>query len=270
MKFKNKVVIITGASSGIGKAVAIYFAKKQAKVVLAARRMDNLEAITSDSMFKKGLFLNVKTDVTQEDDCKLLIQKTIEQFGRIDILINNAGIAMRALFKNTDLDVIKKIMDVNFWGTVYCTKFALPYLLKSRGSLVGMSSIAGVNGLPARTGYSASKFAMTGFLESLRIETLKEGLHVLVACPGFTASEIRTQSLTADGSKQGTSPRDESKEMTAEQVAEHLGVAIHKRKRDMVLTFNGKLSVLLGKIMPGRLDKMIYNFMSKEENSPFS
>jgi short-subunit dehydrogenase len=160
-------------------------------------------------------------------------------------------------------------MDVNFWGTVYCTKHALPYLLKSKGSVVGVSSIAGLKGLPARTGYSASKFAMNGFMETLRIENLKTGLHVLMAFPGFTASNIRNTALAADGSMQGESPRDEGKMMSAEEVAAHIYKAVVKRKNKIVLTTQGKLTVLLNKFFPNWMDKQVYNHMAKEPDSPF-
>lgn len=265
---KNKVVIVTGASSGIGLATAKRFAKLGAKVVLAAR---NEEKINQEAKFineNGGEAFAVKTDVSKEEDCKNLVNQTISNFGRIDVLVNNAGISMRALFKSLQLEVIKKLMDVNFWGTVYCTKYALPYLLASKGSVVGVSSIAGFIGLPARTGYSASKFAMHGFLETLRIETLKEGLHVMIIAPGFTASNIRKTALVADGTAQGETPRDENKMMSAEEVAEYLIKGIKNRKRTVILTTQGKLTVLLSKFFPSWMDKMIYNHMSKEENSP--
>ena len=176
---------------------------------------------------------------------------------------------MRALFESTELSVIKQLMDINFWGTVYCSKYALPYLLKSKGSIVGVSSIAGYKGLPGRTGYSASKFAMHGFLEVLRIENMKKGIHVLIACPGFTASNIRNTALAADGSQQGESPRDETKMMSAQEVAERIIQAIEKKKDRLVLTREGKLIVLLNKFFPKFMDKMVYNHMAKEPDSPF-
>jgi short-subunit dehydrogenase len=160
-------------------------------------------------------------------------------------------------------------MDINFWGTVYCTKYALPFLLKSKGSVVGISSIAGYKGLPARTGYSASKFAMQGFLESLRIENLKKDLHVLIACPGFTASNIRNTALAADGSQQGESPRDEGKMMQPNEVALALMRAIEKRKRTLTLTTQGKLLVFLNKFIPAQVDRMVFKQMAKEPDSPF-
>jgi short-subunit dehydrogenase len=263
----KKVVIITGASFGIGKALAKEYARRGACLSLAARRMDNLEALKNELEYSE--ILCVETDVSVEADCKNLIEKTVERFGRIDILINNAGISMRALFSDTDLQVIHKLMDVNFFGTVYCTKFALPYLLKTRGSLVGIISIAGHVGLPGRSAYSASKFAIRGFLDTIRIENLHNGLHVLVAAPGFTASEVRKVALTADGTPQGETPRNEEKMMSAEKCAYYIANAIQKRKRELILTFiEGKLTVFLGKLFPSLLDQLTFSHMAKEPDSP--
>lgn len=265
---KDKVVIVTGASSGIGKALAYEFASRGAILVLAARRIDRLEQIKNDLPDEKVLI--VQADVSVEKDCQNIIDQAISKFGRIDVLVNNAGISMRALFADVELDVIKKLMDVNFWGTVYCTKSALPHLLKTKGSVVGVISIAGHVGLPGRTGYSASKYAIRGFLDALRIENLKNGLHVLVAAPGFTASEVREASLTKDGSAQGKTPRNENQMMTAEKCAWHIANGVQKRKRQIILTFvEGKFTVFLGKFMPRLLDKLTYNHMRKEPNSPF-
>ena len=265
---KNKVVVITGASSGIGRALAIEFASKGVRLSLGARRIELLEKLQSELPGTEILIQ--KTDVAIENDCRLLMEETIKRFGQIDILINNAGISMRALFEEVDLKVIRQLMEVNFYGTVYCTKYALPYLLKTKGSLVGVISIAGYVGLPGRTGYSASKFAIRGFLDSLRIENLKKGLHVLVAAPGFTASEVRKVALTTNGTRQGETPRDESKMMSSEECARHIVDAVQKRKRELILTFTeGKLTVFLGKWLPSLLDKLTYNHMAKEPNSPF-
>jgi short-subunit dehydrogenase len=265
---KNKVVIITGASSGIGRALAKEFAAKGAHLSLGARRTELLEQLQQE--LPETEILITKTDVSIESDCRLLIDETIRRFGQIDVLINNAGISMRALFEEVDTQVIRQLMDVNFFGTVYCSKFALPYLLKTKGSLVGVISIAGYVGLPGRTGYSASKFAIRGFLDTVRIENLKKGLHVLVAAPGFTASEVRKVALTNDGSQQGETPRDESKMMSTEECAKHIVRAIEKRRRELILTFTeGKLTVFLGKFFPSLLDKLTYSHMAKEPNSPF-
>jgi dehydrogenase/reductase SDR family member 7B len=265
---KGKVCIITGASSGIGKALAFELADQKAKLVIAARKVNELEEIKKAIESKGVEVLVVKTDVSIESDCKNLIDEAVKHYGHIDVLINNAGISMRAIFEDVDLKVLKQLMDINFWGTVYCTKYALPYLLQSKGSVAGVSSVAGYKGLPGRTGYSASKFAMQGFLEVLRIENLKKGLHVLIACPGFTASNIRNTALAKDGSMQGESPRDESEMMTAEEVAKHIVTALIKRKDRFVLTTMGKMTVTLNKFFPKFMDKMVYNHMAKEPDSP--
>lgn len=268
---QKKVVIITGASSGIGKALVYEYAKKQYHVVLAARNLLKLEEIQVDLKSQNFTSLLVKTDVSIEEDCKNLIQKTIDTFGRIDVLINNAGISMRALFNELEIKVIKQVMDVNFWGTVFCTKYAMPHILESKGSLVGVISIAGYLGLPARSAYSASKYAVRGFLDTLRVENLKTGVHVLVVAPGFTASNIRNVALTSDGSIQGESPRDEGKMMSAEDVARKIAQAVDKRKAELILTFlEGKFSVFLKKFFPRLIEKLTYNHMAKEPNSPLN
>jgi short-subunit dehydrogenase len=265
---KNKVVVITGASSGIGRALAKEFASKGARLSLGARRIELLQELQAE--LPETEILIQRTDVSIENDCRKLIEETIRRFGQIDVLINNAGISMRALFEVVDLDVIRQLMDVNFYGTVYCSKYALPYLLQTKGSLVGIISIAGYVGLPGRTGYSASKFAIRGFLDTVRIENLKNGLHVLVAAPGFTSSEVRKCALTTNGLQQGETPRDESKMMSAEECANHIVRAIQKRKRELLLTFvEGKLTVFVGKFFPSLLDRLTYKIMAKEPNSPF-
>ncbi|MBO8486353.1 MAG: SDR family oxidoreductase [Bacteroidetes bacterium] len=268
--FKDKVIIMTGASSGIGLASAKLFASFGARLSLAARSEDKLNALASEIKSAYGTeTLCVKTDVSKEDDCRNLIMRTVEKFGRIDILVNNAGVSMRALFRDLDLSVIRTLMDVNFWGTVYCTKFALPYLLESRGSVVGVISIAGFAGLPGRTGYSSSKYAIRGFLDTLRIEHLYDGLHVMIFAPGFTASNVRNAALTADGSRQGETPRDEGKMMTAEECARHLARGLQKRKSEMILTPIGKLTVFMHNILPRLTDRLEFSYMAKEPGSPF-
>jgi dehydrogenase/reductase SDR family member 7B len=265
----KKVVIITGASSGIGLACSKEFSNKGFGVVMASRNLEQLRTIEQE--LKKGNpdILAIKVDVSIENDCKVLIDETIKHFGRIDVLINNAGISMRALFNDLDLKVLHSLMNTNFWGSVYCTKYSLPHILKQKGSVVGVSSIAGFMGLPGRTGYSASKFALQGFLETIRIEYRQQKLHVMVVAPGFTASNIRNSALIADGSKQGKSPRDENKMMTSEKVAYHIYKGVVKRKRQIVLTTQGKLAVLLRKFFPELIDYFEFVEMSKEANSPW-
>ena len=263
----GKVVIITGASSGIGRALAIEYAKRGAFLSLAARRIDKLNEL--QAILGSSEVLVTKTDVTSESACKELIDRTIQRFGRIDVLINNAGLSMRALFDDIDLNSFKQVMDVNFYGTVYCTKYALPYLISTKGSLVGIISVAGHVGLPARSAYSASKFAVRGLLDTIRLENLYTGLHVLVAAPGFTTSEIRKSALTANGLPQGETPRKEENMMSAGECALLVVNAIEKRERSLVLTFKeGKLSVFLGKFFPKLLDRLTFSLMAKEHDSP--
>lgn len=265
--FKGKTVIITGASSGIGRACAEALAAKGATLVLVARRYEELVELADSLTDKYGIkTLAVQGDVSKEEDCKKLVDQCLLHFSKIDVLINNAGISMRALFKDVDLSVLKTLMEVNFWGTVYCCNYALPSLLSSGGTIVGVSSIAGYRGLPGRSGYSASKFAMNGFLESLRVENLKTGLHVMVACPGFTASNIRNTALNDAGRQQGESSMDEARMMSAEEVAQRIVEGIEKRKRTLIMTRQGKLAVLLNKIYPSWLDKQVYKLFAKEEN----
>lgn len=266
---KGKVVIITGASSGIGRALAIEFSKKGSKVALAARNSEKLDAVLSEVKQYNADAISVVTDVSVVSDCENLVKKTVEAFGKIDVSINNAGISMRSMFIDTDLSVMHKVIDTNYWGTVNCTKFALPYLVEQKGSLVGVISIAGYLGLPARSAYSSSKYAIRGFLDTIRVEYLKSGLHVLVAAPGFTASNIRKVALLGDGSPQGETPRNEEKMMTSEQVAKKIYRAVVKRKRTLILTFvEGKFAVFLSKWFPSLLDRFNYNHMAKEEGSP--
>jgi len=268
MKLNDKIVIITGASSGIGKSLANEFAKHGANLVLAARQYTALTEITQNLETQYQIkAIAVQCDVTIEDECAALIKQAIATFGKIDVLVNNAGISMRALFKDADLKVLKAVMDVNFWGTVYCTKYALPEILKTKGSIVGVSSIAGYKGLPGRTGYSASKFAVNGFLDALRVENLKNGIHILTACPGFTASNIRNTALDANGKQQGESTLHEEKMMTADEVAAIIVKGVENRARTLIMTGQGKLTVFLNKLLPGFLDKMVYNMIAKEKNS---
>ncbi len=269
MKLKDKVVIITGATSGIGEACALIFGKEGAKVVITGRSREKLDR-SSKSLRDNGIeVLAVLADAGSEADNRKMADEALRVFGRIDILINNAGISMRALFEELDLEVFRKVMDTNFWGTVYATKYCLPAILETKGSVIGISSINGFRGTPARTAYTASKYAMNGFFEAFRTEVMHQGVHVMVVAPGFTASNIRNNALTADGHSQGESPRDEAKMMTSAQVAEEILKATLGRKRDLVLTLQGKMAVFLNKWIPGIMDGMVFREMSKEKDSPF-
>ncbi len=264
----QRVAIITGGSSGIGKALVQKYAEEGYAVVFTGRNAERMQE--TEKVLKKGghTYLSLALDAASEEDNQKLIDETVQKFGRIDVLICNAGIGMRALFEDLDLDVFKKSMDINFYGAVYAVKFALPHLLESKGSVIAISSINGWRSTPARSAYSASKFAMQGFFESLRTEVMSRGVHVLVVCPGFTESNIRNAALNAEGQSQGESPRNEKKMMTSEEVAARTFKAHQKKKRDLILTFQGKMAVLLNKFIPSRLDKMVYNMMKKEADSP--
>lgn len=265
---KDKIFLITGASSGIGRALAFAFGREGAKLVICARKADALNQV-GDELRQAGIdVLALTADVSAEADVKRLIEQAVAYFGRLDGLINNAGITMRSMLIDTDPAVIRQLMDVNFMGTVYATRYALPHIQRAKGHIVGISSIAGYRGLPVRSGYSASKFAMNGFLEALRTELLYTGVHVLTACPGFTASNIRYSALNAHGEVTGDTMRDEGQMMSAEECADHILRAVKTRKRDLVLTTQGKLTVFLNKWLPGFMDRMVYNTLAKEKDSP--
>jgi short-subunit dehydrogenase len=258
---QNKVVVITGGSEGIGKALVELYLLQGAKVATCGRNYDKLNALQV-AYAGKPLVIH-STDVSKEQDCKVFIDWVIKQFGTIDILINNAGVSMRSIVNEVSFEALHKVMDVNFWGTVYCTKFALPYIIKNKGSIVGVSSIAGFRGLPGRSGYSASKFAVNGWLEALRTELLDSGVNVMWVCPGFTSSNIRNAALNKDGNAHGETPMDEGKMMTSEECAVHIANAIQKRKRTIVLTFQGKQTVFLNKFFPSLADKLVRKFFFK-------
>ncbi|WP_035562245.1 SDR family oxidoreductase [Hymenobacter sp. IS2118] len=261
----TQTVLITGGTSGIGRACALAFGRAGYQVAFTGRDEARL-AETAQALTAAGIAnLPVRADVGDETAAARAITETVARFGSLNVLINNAGISMRARFQDADLDVIKRLMQTNFFGTVFTTKFALPHLLASRGSIVGISSIAGYRGLPGRTGYSASKFAMNGFLEALRTELLDEGVHVLTAAPGFTASNIRQVALAANGAAQGESPRDEGAMMSSETVADEILRAVQQRRRSLVLTGQGKFTVFMNKLLPGLMDKLVLNHFRKEE-----
>lgn len=259
--FENKIIAITGGTDGIGKALVTEFLNRGATVATCSRTAEKLSDLKNE--FAGKPLVTMVADVSKEGDCKNFIEKIIEEYKGIDILINNAGISMRALFKDTDLDTLKRVMDINFWGTVYCTKFALDSILKNKGSIVGMSSVAGYRGLPGRSGYSASKFAVNGWLEALRTELLETGVNVMWVCPGFTKSNIRNAALDKNAKPQGESPLKEEKLMSAEECAQHIIKAIEKRKRTLVLTFTGKETVYMNKFFPSLTDKLTRKFFFK-------
>ena len=266
----GKTALITGAARGIGKAIALKFAEEGANIAFTDLVIDENGEATHAEIEAKGVkcaaYASNAADFAQTEE---VVKKVHEDFGSIDILVNNAGISMRAMFKDLDLKVIHRLMDVNFWGTVNCTKYALPYLLETKGSVVGVISIAGYSALPARTGYSSSKYAIRGFLDTIRIEHLYDGLHVMVFAPGYTSSNVRNAALVADGSAQGETPLDEGKLMSAEECAEYLAKGLRKRRSEMILTGLGKVTVLAHRLFPRLTDKLTYSFIAREAGSPF-
>ena len=262
--FAENVIIITGASAGIGKELALQFSKLDSLLSLAARDEKKLNEIAEQCRANGAKVLAFPADVSQKAECKNLIDRTVEEFGRIDTLINNAGVSMWARFDEiTDLTLFEKIMQVNYLGSVYCTYFALSHLKKSKGRIVGISSLTGKTGVPTRTGYSASKHAMAGFFDSLRIELMNSGVTVTMIYPGFVATEVRERAFGADGKTLGKSHINEKNVMTAEECASQIIKAVAKRKRELVMTTRAKIGLWIKLLNPGLVDKTSLKMISK-------
>ncbi len=255
--FKESVVVITGASSGIGRALAVEFSHQGAKVVLAARDENALQEAATECQKAGGKALIVPTDVAERDQCEHLMEQTVKTFNGIDVLINNAGISMWAYFSEMqDLTPFEKMMQVNYLGSVYCTYFALPHLKKTAGRLVAISSLAGKNGVPTRSGYAASKHAMVGFFDTLRIELAGTGVTTTVIYPGFVATEIRKRAYGRDGTSLKISPIQEDKAMPADVAAKKMMKAIAARNRELVMTARGKIGQWIKLLAPDFVDKI--------------
>lgn len=252
-----KTYVITGASAGIGEALALHYAARGNDIVLAARDEAALARVASRCEQAGGRALVVKTDVSDEAQCKRLIEEAVARFGGVDVLVNNAGVSMWARFDEiTDVSVFERLMRVNYLGTVYPTYHALPYLKKSRGLIVGVSSLTGKTGVPTRSAYGATKHAMQGFLDALRIELRSSGVDVLVVSPGFVRTDIRAKALGPDGKPREESPREEegSATMSLEECTRIIVDAIDKRQREVVMTRKAKLGLVLKLIAPGLVD----------------
>jgi short-subunit dehydrogenase len=255
--FQDKVVVITGASSGIGEELAYQLAAQGAKLALAARRTEQLEAVRAECEKRGGQTIAVPTDVTEQAQCESLMQKTVEAFKGIDILVNNAGISMWAYFDEvTDLSIFEKIMRVNYFGSLYCTHYALPHLKASHGQIVGIASLTGKNGVPTRSGYAASKHAMVGFFDTLRIELAPEGVDVTMIYPDFVATDTRKRAFRGDGTPVGESPVREGEIMRVEECVELMLPAIQKRKRELVMSLRAKLGQYIKPFAPKLIDNI--------------
>jgi short-subunit dehydrogenase len=254
---KDKVFVITGASSGIGAELAHQVGRQGAKLVLAARDEARLNEIAKQ--YTDALV--VPTDVTSEQQCQNLIEQAIAKFGRIDVLVNNAGISMSAVFDQiTDLAPFRQIMEINYYGSVYCTHYALPHLKQSKGLIVAVSSLTGKTGVPTRTAYSASKHAVQGFFDSLRIELTGTGVDVLVVSPGFIQTEMRIRALGIDGKPLGTSHLNEADVMPVDECVRQMVAAIEKRQRDLIV---GSLRVKIGMLLKPFFPQLVDNITRK-------
>ncbi|WP_224249556.1 SDR family oxidoreductase [Hyalangium gracile] len=260
---QGKTVIITGASSGIGEELAVSLAARGANLVLAARSEEALARVTARCEKAGGRALGVPTDVAEPEACRRMVERAVEAFGGIDMLVNNAGISMRSRFEDIrDVSLFDRLMRVNYLGAVYCTHAALPHIKARKGLLVAISSVQGKLAVPERTGYVASKHALQGFFDSLRVELLDTGVDVLVVSPGYVSTDIGVRALGSDGQPRAT--RDSvSDAMDAHTCAERILRAIDQRDREVLMTAKARIGVYLKLLVPGLVDRMALKAMRK-------
>ncbi len=255
--YAGKVVLVTGASQGIGRALALELAAQRPGLVLAARDEAALEAVAAQCRARGAEALVVRADVSDEASCRALVERAVERFGGVDVLVNNAGMGMLARFEDvTDLSLYGRLMRVNYLGSVYPTFYALPHLKRSRGQIVAVSSLAGLSGVPMRTAYAATKHAQVGFFDSLRIELRGTGVDVTVVCPYWVQSEIRRRAAGPDGRTVDASPVREDEVMTAEECARLMVRAMERRQRMLVMSFKGKIGRWVKLLAPALVDRM--------------
>jgi short-subunit dehydrogenase len=255
--FTGKTVLITGASEGIGRALALNLAAAGADLVLAARSAARLQEAARDCAALGAQVEAVAMDVAQGTDCLRCVERAVARFGRLDILVNNAGITMWARFDEiSDFAVYERLMEVNVLGSVRMTAAALPHLKASRGLLVAVASMAGLIGVPERTGYAASKHAMVGFFESLRIELRGSGVDVTIIAPDFVVSQIHRRAIGPEGRPLGQTPMDEDRIMTAERCATLIAGAMRRRERLLITSARGRFARWARLIVPALVDKL--------------
>lgn len=262
--YSDRTVLITGAASGIGAALAQAFADQGARLVLMDFDADSLELFSSSLLSAGARVLPIAGDVAIEEDCTRAVRLAEVTFGDIDILINNAGITQRGSFADTRIDVFRRVMDVNFFGSLYCTKAALPGIIRNKGAIVVMESIAGVAPLPGRTGYCASKHALHGLFTTLRTEVRKAGVHVMIVCPGFIRTNLQTRALGCDGSIAATPRTTVGKDYTPEMVADAVIRGLSRKTPVLALTPAGRFGYLLNRLMPKVYERMIEKKFSRE------
>lgn len=255
--FRDNVVVITGGSSGIGREIAYQLSAQGAQLVLAAREPSLLESVAAECRRRGARAIAVPTDVGVESQCQALVERAVAEFGRIDTLVNNAGLSMHARFEELDsVEPVERLMRINFFGSVYCTFHALPHLKKNGGRLVAVCSLAGLTGVPTRTAYAASKHAMSGFFNSLRIELADDGMSVTLAYPGFVATEIASRAIGPHGTTLGERPVRDAAVMPADECARLIIAAAANRRRQVVMSLRGKLGLWLRLVAPGAIDRI--------------
>ncbi len=263
-EYTDKVIVITGAASGIGAAISEAFAQKGGKIALLDFDASSLEQFHNKM---KNDYANVFShccDVSNQDECIEAIKSVIIHWGRVDVLVNNAGITQRGSFLKTDIAVFKRVMDVNFFGSLYCTKEALPQIIKNKGAIIVIESVAGVTPLPGRTGYCASKHALHGMFSTLRTELRETGVHVMNVCPGFIRTNLQTRALGTDGSIADTPRSTIGKDATPQMVATQVLKGLGKRKNILAMTLAGKFAYWLNRIWPALFERIIEKQINKE------
>ncbi|GLR25123.1 SDR family oxidoreductase [Limnobacter litoralis] len=261
---RNKVILVTGASEGIGAALAIRLAPGN-KLVLVARRLDKLREVALQVEDAGGKALCIACDVSEQDQCERMVDQAVQAYGRMDVVINNAGVSMHAWFEDIeDLGTFERLFRINVMSMIWITKRILPAIKESKGLIVGVSSLAGKTGVPARTTYCTSKFAMSGFMEALRIELMGTGVDVCAIFPGVVDTEIRRNGLNAKGQKANVSGLSETGAMSVEQCVEEMVAAMESRKREWVMTAQGRLGLKLKPFIPQVIDNMARKALDKE------
>jgi len=254
---KDRRIILTGASEGIGRALALALASRGARLALAARDRERLESLAQECRARGGEALAVPTDVTNQQDLEWLVAETVKSFGGLDAVIHNAGITMWSRFEALqDFTIFERIMEVNYLAPVRLTALTLPHLRQSRGLIVAVASLAGLTGVPERSGYAASKHAMIGFFDSLRIELAGTGVDVSVVAPDFVVSEIHKRAIGPDGEPLGASPMMQQKIMTADECAARIVRAMEKRQRLLLMSRRGRLGRWLKLLAPAVIDRI--------------